>query len=211
MALDFLATVSNYIKEARKDPRSVVFTLEQPASPKDYMPETVSFWDAKEWASLKEEFGWGETTFAQGQLGGSATKRTTFGGNLELDVNKHKRVKKAGEAVEIKSSKDLSRWAPGVMAMVAEAVMFQVMQRAPGLCPLSWDEHIAHGHTPKSSKLCSGLSANYAAAQSSPKSSISSRKGSILGRCWPSCTSKRHRRTSSTMDVGWHFDLGRPC
>ena len=38
--------------------------------------------------------------------------------------------------------------APGVMAMVAEALMFQVMQRAPKLCPLSWDEHIAHGHTP---------------------------------------------------------------
>ena len=89
------------------------------------MPETVSF--------LKEEFGWGETTFAQGQLGGSATKPTTFGGNLELEVNKHKRVEKAGEAVEINSSKDLSRWAPGVMAMVAEALMFQVMQRAPKL------------------------------------------------------------------------------
>ena len=79
----FLAMVSNYIKEARKDPGSVVFTLDQPASPKDYMPETVSFW---------------------------ATKPTTFGGNWELEVNNHKRVRKAGEAVEIKSSKDLSRW-----------------------------------------------------------------------------------------------------
>ena len=43
----------------------------------------------------------GRTAFAQGQLGGSATKPATFGGNLELEVNKHKRVKKAGEAVEL--------------------------------------------------------------------------------------------------------------
>ena len=144
----FLAMVSNYINEARKDPRPVGFTLEQPASPKDYKPEVVSFWDTKEWSSLKKEFGWDETTFAQGQYGGSATKPTTFGGNLKLEVNNHKRMKKASEGVEIKSSKGLSRWAPGVMAMVAEALTTQVMQRNPMLRPLSWDEHIAHGHTP---------------------------------------------------------------
>ena len=40
----FLAMASNYINEARKDPRPVGFTLEQPASPKDYKPEVVSFW-----------------------------------------------------------------------------------------------------------------------------------------------------------------------
>jgi hypothetical protein len=122
--------------------------LEQPASPKDYKPEVVSFWDTKEWASLKKEFGWEETTFAQGQYGGSDTKPTTFGGNLKLEVNNHKRMKKAGEGLEVKSSKNLSRWAPGVMAMVAEALTTQVMQRNPMLRPLSWDEHIAHGHTP---------------------------------------------------------------
>jgi len=39
----FLAMVSNYIKEARQDPNPVGFTLEQPASPRDYKPEVVSF------------------------------------------------------------------------------------------------------------------------------------------------------------------------
>ena len=34
------------------------------------------------------------------------------------------------------------------MSMVAEALMLQVMQQHPKLRPLSWDEHIAHGHTP---------------------------------------------------------------
>ena len=32
--------------------------------------------------------------------------------------------------------------------MVAEALMVQVMRQEPKLRPLSWDEHIAHGHTP---------------------------------------------------------------
>ena len=39
----FPAMVSNYIKEARQDPNPVGFTLEQPASPRDYKPEVVSF------------------------------------------------------------------------------------------------------------------------------------------------------------------------
>ena len=144
----FLAMVSNYIKKARKDPNQVGFSMEQPASPRDYMPETVSFWDTKEWASLKKEFGWEETTFQQGAMGGSATKPTTFGGNLVFEINKHKKFKEGKEKGEIKTSKDLSRWAPGVMSMVAEALMLQVMKQQPKLRPLSWDEHIAHGHVP---------------------------------------------------------------
>eukprot|EP00435_Cladocopium_sp_Y103_P026293 s3759_g6.t1 len=129
----FLAMISNYIKDARRDSKPVVFALEQPASPKNYMPETVSFWDTMEWAELKKEFGWEETTFQQGSMGGAAIKPTTFGGNLELDVNKHKRVRNGQEQVEVKSSKELSRWAPGVMAMVAEALMVQVKHQLPRL------------------------------------------------------------------------------
>ena len=144
----FLAMVSNYIKEPRKNPNPVGFTLEQPASLKNCKPEVVSFWDTKEWASLKKEFGWEETRFAQNQYGGSATKPTTLGGNLKLEVNNHTRMKKRGEDLEVKSSKDLSRWVPGVMAMVAETLTTQVMQCNPILRPLSWDERIAHGHTP---------------------------------------------------------------
>ena len=144
----FLAMVSNYMKEARGDSTQIAFAMEQPASPKDYMPETVSFWDTKEWAALKKEFAWEETTFQQGAMGGAATKPTTFGGNLNFEINKHKKFKEGKEKGEIRTSKDLSRWAPGVMSMVAEALMLQVMQQHPKLRPLSCDEHIAHGHTP---------------------------------------------------------------
>ncbi|CAL1129313.1 unnamed protein product [Cladocopium goreaui] len=104
----------------------IAFAMEQPASPKDYMPETVSFWDTKEWTALKKEFAWEETTFQQGAMGGVATKPTTFGGNLNLEINKHKKFKEGKEKGEIKTSKDLARWAPGVMSMVAEALMLQV-------------------------------------------------------------------------------------
>ena len=144
----FLTMVSNYIKEARGDSTQIAFAMEQPASPKDYMPETVSFWDTKEWASLKKEFGWEETTFKEGAMGGAATKPTTIGGNLNLEINKHKKFKEGKEKGEIRTSKDVSRWAPGVMSMVTEALMLQVTQQHPKLRPLSWEEHIAHGHTP---------------------------------------------------------------
>ncbi|CAL1154816.1 unnamed protein product [Cladocopium goreaui] len=47
-----------------------------------------------------------------------------------------------------RSSAQLSRWAPGTMNMVAESLMLQVKCQPLKMCPLSWDEHIAHGHTP---------------------------------------------------------------
>ena len=34
------------------------------------------------------------------------------------------------------------------MNMVAESLMLQVKCQPLKMCPLSWDEHIAHGHTP---------------------------------------------------------------
>ncbi|CAL1166872.1 unnamed protein product [Cladocopium goreaui] len=47
-----------------------------------------------------------------------------------------------------RSSAQLSRWAPGTMNMVAESLMLHVKCQPLKMCPLSWDEHIAHGHTP---------------------------------------------------------------
>ena len=61
-----------------------VLSLEQPASPKQYKPEVVSFWDTTEWKQLKEEFNLKECTFQQGHLGGKTAKPTTFGGSLDL-------------------------------------------------------------------------------------------------------------------------------
>ena len=94
----------------------------------------------------KEEFGFSETTFCQGHNGGAATKPTTMARNLELRPEEH-RMKKTSSTT-IRSSSELSRWAPGVMNMVAEALLTQVVNRQPRISSLSWEEHLRHGHIP---------------------------------------------------------------
>ena len=56
----------------------------------------------------------------QGEMGGQSSKPTTIGGNLELDVQANK-MKKSGGV--IRSSKELSRWAPGLMTMISQALL----------------------------------------------------------------------------------------
>ena len=85
----FLGMVASHLRKARREPDPFIFSLEQPASPREYKPEVVSFWDTPQWTSLKEEFEWEETTFSQRPLGGAATKPTTFGGNLQLTPEDH--------------------------------------------------------------------------------------------------------------------------
>ena len=143
----FLYMVAHYVAKARGMDQPAHFSLEQPASPKAYNQEVVSFWDTTEWKELKKEFGFCEETFEQSRLGGLATKPTTFGGTLELDVESHQR-RRGKEVGKITDSKQLSRWAPGVMSMVASALLSQVFNKTPKICELSWAEHIAFGHIP---------------------------------------------------------------
>eukprot|EP00435_Cladocopium_sp_Y103_P030730 s947_g7.t1 len=143
----FLYMISHYVAKARGIDQRVHFSLEQPASPKQYNKDVVSFWDTKEWAGLKKEFGFKEETFEQGRLGGPAVKPTTFGGTLELDVEGHQ-MRKGRNVGRITDSKQLARWAPGVMSMVASALVQQVYNKTPKLRELSWAEHIAFGHIP---------------------------------------------------------------
>ena len=142
----FLWMVATYLREARQVQQKVGLLLEQPASPRKYMPQCVSFWDTTEWKELKEEFHLQEVTFCQGHHGGAAVKPTTMGGTLELNVEGH-RMKRAKDT-EVQTSSQLSRWAPGTMNMVSEALMTQVARQKPRLAPLSWEEHVQHGHVP---------------------------------------------------------------
>ena len=143
----FLFMVGTYYRRARQISTPIGFLVEQPASPHEYVPEVVSLWRTDQWAKIKEEFNFHETTFQQGQLGGQVPKPTTFGGNLQLEVRKHKMRKRSSQG-EVKSSKDLARWSPGTMNMVAEALVTQVHRQEPKLRPLSWEEHLRYGHTP---------------------------------------------------------------
>ena len=74
----------------------------------------------------------------------AAVKPTTMAGILDLNVEAHKM--KCVNPTDIKSSAELSRWAPGTMSMVTEALLTQVIHRKPKLAPLSWQEHLQHGH-----------------------------------------------------------------
>ena len=60
----FVFMVAFYMAEARALP-SVLFSLEQPASPRAHKPEVVSWWDTKEWFQLKKVFGFQEETLGQ--------------------------------------------------------------------------------------------------------------------------------------------------
>ena len=198
-----------YQRSAKKT-NPIGFSLEQPTSLKNCMPEVISFWHTKEWASLKKEFGWEETRFEQGQYSGSASKSTTFDGNLKLEVNNHKRMKKTGENLEVKSSKDLSRWVPGVMAMVAEALTTQIMQCNPILRPLSWDEHIAHGHTPycRDYAVCQQIMQQCHPHRKIPYPIGGYWRSSFLGWGWTVDSNEGYWRSLHKIDIGWHSDMG---
>ena len=143
----FLYMISNYLKKARGQRPDTKILLEQPASPKSYMPEVVSFWDTWEWVEIKKEFSLTETTVNQGDHGGRAAKPTTFGGDLLI---KPPPVRPRGQLQRehCGSSKELSRWAPGVMNMVATALKIDILKTPIKAFKLSWNEHILNNHTP---------------------------------------------------------------
>ena len=48
----------------------------------------------------------------------------------------------------LRETKQLARWAPGMMKALAEQVMEKVCGKKPQLRPLSWEEHVRANHTP---------------------------------------------------------------
>ncbi len=145
----FLFIVAEYLRQAREEEKKVRFAVEQPATPKDYRPEVVSWWDTQEWKKLAEEFDFKEYTFNQGDLGGAAKKPTTFGGNLVMELPERKGTGSTRFSGPQLNSKELARWSSGTMVMVAKALLNEVfgeVQRRIGA--VSWEEHLAFGHTP---------------------------------------------------------------
>ncbi|CAL1129619.1 unnamed protein product [Cladocopium goreaui] len=137
----FLYMISEYVRKAQLRPDPVHFALEQPASPKTYQPAAVSFWDTTEWHDLRKEFQLKEVTFNQGCLGGMATKPTTLGTTFDLCLEDHK-MGPLLPAQPVESSKQLERWAPGLMNAVSEAVITQVFKGTPQLRALTYEEHV---------------------------------------------------------------------
>ena len=142
----FIYIVAAQMRTARKIPEEVLFLMEQPSSPKEYEPECVSFWDTIQWRVLKKEHDFFQEEVIQSDYGGQAKKPTTFGGNVKLEKDGARR--KGEEGIVIKSSKDLTRWPPGVMVMVAKTLKQSLMNESPKLKVISWEDHVAMGHVP---------------------------------------------------------------
>ena len=151
----FLFMIATYARRARGHDHPLAFVLEQPSSPREYKPEVVSFWDQWEWHEIKKEFELKETHFTQKSLGGEATKPTTLGTSLDL-VPEDFQIKGSVCPGGVRSSKDLARWPPGLMRMLAVAIKEQTMQSHARIAPMSWEDHIRFGHVPyrKDCKTC---------------------------------------------------------
>lgn len=90
-------------------------------------------------------YDWMEVGFRQGDMGGKAPKPTKVGGNLVTQMPPTRDPK---SRVEVKDSKELERWAPGMMRKIAAAVVELIQKKKVKIKALSWDEHVLMGHVP---------------------------------------------------------------
>ena len=152
----FLFMISTYARRAQGSPTVVRFLLEQPASPKERMPDCVSLWDQQEWKDIAEEFDLIHFHINQGDYGGLAKKPTTLANNLDLQHLPTMRSPKRLSGAQVSDSKMLSRWAPGVMKMVALALMNHIYNNKGSLRAMTWSQHLAHNHVPfrKDCRVC---------------------------------------------------------
>ena len=104
---------------------------EQPAEPPQE-PTCASFWRTGEWKALK-----------------TILEPTSLALNFPFQTPQ----RRLEEPVDLRpraevTSKDLARWAPGMMREVATQVVKHIQKRRVTLQVLSWREHLAQGHTP---------------------------------------------------------------
>ena len=145
----FIYMVARYVRQAKgEDATLPKMTLEQPASPCDFLPEVVSFWNTSEWKDRSHEFGFSELSFNQGEYGGIVSKPTTFGGDLKLQLSSPRPMGRYQLQGQHRDSKELARWSPGTMSMVAKAIQSEIRGVGPKMLALSWSEHLRYNHTP---------------------------------------------------------------
>lgn len=139
----------------------------------------------------------------QGDYGGLAVKPTTFANNLGMEPSTPRKyqVVKAG----VQSSKELSRWAPGAMNMVASVALREVLKRPVKIKTLSWQEHLAFNHIPfrRDCYIC----------QQAQQKQLPHRKIKNPFRClitrhqWPILQGHGLGRTCE-VHLGWSPDMG---
>eukprot|EP00435_Cladocopium_sp_Y103_P020138 s2720_g4.t3 len=148
-----LYIIAEEMRKAGGESRPTSILLEHPGEPKD-LPEVVSWWRTPQWKALKEAYGLEEIDVDQGELGGKGKKATTLGGNVDVQLPPRCPKKMEGRKIEgktpqqlVEESRQLSRWAPLMMAAITEAV-FKERGQVPKPRVRSWRTHILQGHTP---------------------------------------------------------------
>ena len=148
-----LYVISEEVRQANKLEEPVSLLLEQPAD-LAHMPEVVTIWRTPAWKELVRIYGLHMQTFNQSEFAAVATKPTTIGGNLRLQVPMPGR-RGAPRDVEGKSkgqiceeARLLSRWPPLMMRAIATSLQLCPMKGSIKFRALSWKEHVATGHTP---------------------------------------------------------------
>eukprot|EP00435_Cladocopium_sp_Y103_P022929 s4253_g5.t1 len=123
-----LYIIAEEMRKAGGESRPTSILLEHPGEPKD-LPEVVSWWRTPQWKALKEAYGLEEIDVDQGELGGKGKKATTLGGNVDVQLPPRCPKRFEGRKIEgktpqqlVEESRQLSRWAPLMMAAITEAV-----------------------------------------------------------------------------------------
>ena len=136
--------VAEEARNAKGGPQ-VGFVLEQPADPRKTCLDARPFGERPSGKHLRRWKAWPSTSSTR--LRRSSTKPTTLGTNLYIDLPERRvtgLVSRARmEEVDLRDSKNLARWAPGLMREVARAILTQVRKQVVKLRKLSWQEHIA--------------------------------------------------------------------
>ena len=160
-----LYIVSEMVRKAKDDKDQVEMLMEQPAIPKK--EEVVSIWRTKQWEEMERIHNFRRQTFNQSEFGALATKPTTIAGTLRLMVPMKGRkgevrsVEGKSEVQICEESRKLSRWPPMMMRAIALQILETVQKGVVRMRALSWNEHVAAGHTPfrKDCKVCQQASA----------------------------------------------------
>ena len=127
--------------------------LEQPAPP-GHKPEVVSLWRTPQWKSLESIYGLQTQRIDQSEFGAIATKPTVIGGNLPLQTpfpgkkGQPRDISGMTKAEIFESSRKLARWPPLMMRSIAVALQTCTLGEDVKMRAVSWQEHIAAGHTP---------------------------------------------------------------
>ena len=161
-----LYVISEEVRQANREAVPTSLLLEQPAD-LAHMPEVVTIWRSSPWRDLEKIYNLGTQTFNQSEFAAPATKPTTVGGNIRLEipmpgrrgVPREVEGKTKNEICE--ESKALSRWPPLMMRAIATSLQVGTMKGTVKFRALSWREHVAAGHTPfrKDCLVCQQASA----------------------------------------------------